>query len=294
MRQNPVVKVVLMKRVFLGKRQTSFCAFALFCVLAVFVCGCQKKEPEGLEKTEPGKSGRFIGTEYSFNVDYSDSVRTGEAAYIAITFIENNDSGFVQPESGFVSLVHPDDYTVIEKASLFTVRQNPPVWFAQLPISGGTGPGNYSLEVHYTMHNKKDKKFSLPLVIDGKSSATEIPEDLPACVNDIVSGVYYDNKASEPFENGSPIVKAGFAGKVIFSSDDAESNRMVCISHMPGMVSVYSGLERIAVKTGQLLQSGDPVGLISGTYSKDSNCAFGVYVLGKPVSFDFYKNRKFF
>ncbi len=277
-----------------GKRQTYFIVFGLFCLLAFSLCGCQKKESGEQEKTETVKSGRFIGTEYSFNVDYSDSVRTGEAAYIAITFIENNDSGFVQPESGYVSLIHSDDYSVLEKVSLFTVRQNPPVWFAQLPVSEDADLGGYSLEVHYTMHNRKDKKFSLPLSVEGKSSSTSIEGALPACVNETVAGVYYDNRACEPFETGNPIVKAGFAGKVIYSGENAENSRMVCITHMPGMVTVYSGLDRIAVKTGQLLQSGDPVGLIQGPYSEKSTCGFGVYVHGKPVRFDFYKNRKFF
>ena len=90
----------------------------------------------------------YNGSEYSFSVNYSETVNPGDIVYINMSFIAENQDD-VLPEYATAELIRLSTGKSYGKQELYTVRQNPPVMFAAIPLSTYLEPGDFSLEVHY-------------------------------------------------------------------------------------------------------------------------------------------------
>ena len=115
----------------------------------------------------------YNGSEYSFSVNYSETVYPGDIVYINMSFIAENQD-YILPEYATVELIRLSSGKSYGKQDLYTVRQNPPVMFAAIPLSTYLEPGEFSLEVHYKEASGREMKFSLPVVAESKDFVEEI------------------------------------------------------------------------------------------------------------------------
>ena len=84
-------------------------------------------------------------------------------------------------------------------------------------------------------------------------------------------------------ETGPPIL-AMSAGKVVIAADFYFSGNVVYIDHGQGVVSLYAHMSSIGVKTGDMVEAGQPIGLVGATGRVTGpHLHLGVNVLGFPV-----------
>lgn len=114
----------------------------------------------------------YSGNEYSFSVHYSDKVCPGDIVYLNISFYAD-DYDYKVPEKATAELIRISNGKSYGKRDLYTVRQNPPVMFAGIPLSTYLEPGEFYLEVHYEEANGREMKFTLPVVAVEKEFISE-------------------------------------------------------------------------------------------------------------------------
>ena len=137
----------------------TLCVFFSLIVLSLFSC--------------TAREAAYNGSEYSFSVNYSETVYPGDIVYINMSFIAENQD-YILPEYATVELIRLSSGKSYGKQDLYTVRQNPPVMFAAIPLSTYLEPGEFSLEVHYKEASGREMKFSLPVVAESKDFVEEI------------------------------------------------------------------------------------------------------------------------
>lgn len=137
----------------------SMCIFFSFMLLSLFSC--------------TAREAAYNGSEYSFSVNYSETVAPGDIVYINMSFISENHDYRV-PEKATAELIRLSNGKSYGKRELYTVRQNPPVMFAAIPLSTYLEPGDFTLEVHYEEVSGREMKFSLPVVAEEKEFIEEI------------------------------------------------------------------------------------------------------------------------
>jgi len=82
---------------------------------------------------------------------------------------------------------------------------------------------------------------------------------------------------------GSPVFAAR-AGRVTVAGYESGYGRLVVIDHGDGVTTWYSHLSVIAVRVGQLVQYGEPVGQIGSTgFSTGPHLLFEIRVNGRPL-----------
>lgn len=83
---------------------------------------------------------------------------------------------------------------------------------------------------------------------------------------------YTNGKSSTSLHNGidfgiptgSPVTACG-RGKVVMAEDRISTGWSVCIEHLPGLYSLYYHLSKLDVKVGQMVETGDSLGLSGAT-----------------------------
>lgn len=146
--------------VFLGGfMKKILCVVFSFAVLALFSC--------------TAREAAYNGSEYSFSVNYSETVNPGDIVYINMSFVAEN-YDYKVPEYATAELIRLSSGKSYGKRELYTVRQNPPVMFAAIPLSTYLESGEFALEVHYKEANGREMKFSLPVVAEPKEFVEEV------------------------------------------------------------------------------------------------------------------------
>ena len=115
----------------------------------------------------------YNGSEYSFSVNYSETVNPGDIVFINMTFFSEN-FDYKVPEKATAELIRLSNGKSYGKRDLYTVRQNPPMMFAAIPLSTYLESGEFVLEVHYEEFNGREMKFSLPVIAEPKEFIEEI------------------------------------------------------------------------------------------------------------------------
>ena len=115
----------------------------------------------------------YNGSEYSFSVNYSETVNPGDIVFINMTFFSEN-FDYKVPEKATAELIRLSNGKSYGKRDLYTVRQNPPMMFAAIPLSTYLESGEFVLEVHYEEFNGREMKFSLPVIAEPKEFIEEV------------------------------------------------------------------------------------------------------------------------
>lgn len=143
----------------LNNMKKTLCVIFSFLILNLFSC--------------TAKEAAYNGSEYSFSVNYSDKINPGDIVYINMSFKSNNHD-YIVPEKATAELIRISSGKSYGKRDLYTVRQNPPVMFAAIPLSTYLELGEFLLEIHYEEYSGREMKFSLPVVAEAKEFVEEV------------------------------------------------------------------------------------------------------------------------
>lgn len=92
---------------------------------------------------------------------------------------------------------------------------------------------------------------------------------------------------------GSPVTACG-AGKVVMVEDRISSGLTVVIEHMPGLYSLYYHLDSFEVKLGEMVKSGEKIGLSGATgLATGPHLHWEVRLNGEAVNPDFFTEKDF-
>ena len=92
---------------------------------------------------------------------------------------------------------------------------------------------------------------------------------------------------------GSEVSACG-AGRVVMAESRISSGLSVVIEHMPGLYSLYYHLDSMNVKVGDMVKSGDKVGLSGSTgLATGPHLHWEVRLNGEAVNPDFFTEKSF-
>jgi murein DD-endopeptidase MepM/ murein hydrolase activator NlpD len=90
---------------------------------------------------------------------------------------------------------------------------------------------------------------------------------------------------------GTPVF-APAAGRVAFAGDRIVTGKSVVLEHLPGLFSISYHLSEIAVREGDILEAGQPLGKVGMTgLATGPHLHWEVQVLGTPVDPDGFLRR---
>jgi murein DD-endopeptidase MepM/ murein hydrolase activator NlpD len=116
---------------------------------------------------------------------------------------------------------------------------------------------------------------------------------VPDCMNSVFgSKRYYNGTFSGNYHKGvdhrSPhgrLIRSTTGGVVSLARHYRLHGGTVGVDHGQGLTSIYIHMSRIDVKPGQVLKSGDPIGLVGDTgFASGPHLHWGLYVHGTPVN----------
>ncbi len=132
----------------------------IFFISILLITGC-------LAKDSP-----VSDSEYSFQVEYSQTICPGDPVFISLSCSDYFCDIFREATVTLYQLVD-DTQKKVHQEQLITVRQNPPVLFAEMPTSTWAVPGEYLLEVTCNRDTDDNQNFILPVTMDSKEFVSE-------------------------------------------------------------------------------------------------------------------------
>ncbi len=92
---------------------------------------------------------------------------------------------------------------------------------------------------------------------------------------------------------GSPVAACG-SGRVVMAEDRVSTGWSIVIEHMPGLYSLYYHLDSMSVKVGDMVKSGERIGLSGATgLATGPHLHWEVRLNGEAVNPDFFTEESF-
>lgn len=116
----------------------------------------------------------FSSSEYSFIVQYSDEVASGDAVIFNMTVTAGTLQISSEQGSAKIKLIRNTTGKSPGDSELFAVSESPLILYGAIPLSTYLEEGSFTLTVSYHLENGQTMAFSLPVSVQGKDFYEEV------------------------------------------------------------------------------------------------------------------------
>lgn len=137
----------------------SFVCILLFCLSCSFL---------------QARTAHFSSPEYSFSVNYSDEVFSGDAVIFNMTVTAGTQNISSAEKSAIIKLIRNTTGKSPGESDLFAVTDSPLKLYGAIPLSTYLEEGSFTLNVTYHLENGTAMAFSLPVTVHEKDFYEEV------------------------------------------------------------------------------------------------------------------------